>query len=240
MISVSVITINWKYLCIVLRENFMKTPHSILNHNRTNYTKKRLDENSASKNPFDQLGMWLKEALEIDENYANAMVLSTVDINLMPDSRVVLLRDITDDGLTFFTNYNSKKGHDIKNNPTVSALFFWKELERQVRVQGKLEVLPAKQSDEYFESRPYESKVGACISHQSSPVKNRETIDLLFKYAEANLKTKNVIRPKHWGGYLLVPSKFEFWQGGEHRLHDRLQYELDWNKNIWSIQRLMP
>jgi pyridoxamine 5'-phosphate oxidase len=218
----------------------MKNRKSILNSNRISYTKNSLDENLVSKNPFDQFGTWLHDALKIDENYANAMVLSTVDVNLMPDSRVVLLRNMNYDGLTFFTNYNSKKGHDIKTNPTVSALFFWKELERQVRIQGKLQILPAKLSDEYFKSRPFESQVGACISHQSSPVKNRETIDLLYKYASENLKSKNMTRPKHWGGYLLIPSKFEFWQGGEYRLHDRLQYELDWNKNVWSIQRLMP
>jgi pyridoxamine 5'-phosphate oxidase len=218
----------------------MKTTNHVLNLNRTNYNREQLNEDSICKNPFDQFDKWLKEAFQIDEQYANAMVLSTVDINLMPDSRVVLLRNISYDGLTFFTNYNSKKGHDIRTNPTVSALFFWKELERQVRIQGKLEVLPARISDEYFETRPFESKIGACISHQSAPVKNRDAMDLLFKNAMENFKFKNVARPKHWGGYLLIPSKFEFWQGGEHRLHDRLQYELDWNKNVWLIQRLMP
>lgn len=218
----------------------MKNSKSILNSKRISYTKKSLDENSVNKNPFDQFSIWLNEALKADENYANAMVLSTVDINLMPDSRVVLLRNIDYDGLTFFTNYNSKKGHDIRTNPTASVVFFWKELERQVRIQGKLQALSAKLSDEYFKSRPFESQIGACISHQSAPVKSREIIDLLYKYAAESLKSKTVTRPKHWGGYLLIPSKFEFWQGGEHRLHDRLQYELDWNKNVWSIQRLMP
>ena len=133
----------------------MKNSKSILNSKRISYTKKSLDENSVNKNPFDQFSIWLNEALKADENYANAMVLSTVDINLMPDSRVVLLRNIDYDGLTFFTNYNSKKGHDIRTNPTASVVFFWKELERQVRIQGKLQALSAKLSDEYFKSRPF-------------------------------------------------------------------------------------
>ncbi|MEO6904311.1 MAG: pyridoxamine 5'-phosphate oxidase [Bacteroidia bacterium] len=218
----------------------MKTTNDILNKTRTNYKREHLNESTASKNPFDQFDKWLIDALEVDKDYANAMVLSTVDINLMPDSRVVLLRNISDDGLTFFTHYNSKKGHDIKTNPTASVLFFWKELERQVRIQGKLELLPATVSDEYFDSRPFESKVGACISHQSAPIENRGILDLAFKNGLENFKSIHVTRPKQWGGYLLVPAKFEFWQGGEHRLHDRLQYELDWNKHIWSMQRLMP
>jgi pyridoxamine 5'-phosphate oxidase len=214
--------------------------NSSLNHNRKNYMHGSLDEKSIDKNPFDQFDHWLNEAFEVDKSYANAMVLSTVDVNLMPDSRVVLLRNISNGGLTFFTNYNSKKGHDIRTNPTASVLFFWKELERQVRIQGKLEFLPHKISDNYFESRPFESKVGACISDQSSPVKGRNVIDNLFKKALKGFQSHKVTRPKHWGGYVLIPSKFEFWQGRSDRLHDRLQYELDWNKKTWSIQRLMP
>jgi pyridoxamine 5'-phosphate oxidase len=213
---------------------------SVWNANRLEYKQNVLHESSVEKNPFDQFNNWLREAFELDKNYANAMVLSTVDVNLMPDSRVVLLRDISNEGLTFFTNYNSKKGHDIKINPTASVLFFWKEQERQVRIQGKLHLLPQHNSDEYFESRPFESQVGACVSNQSEPVKNRRALDALFKKAIKNFKSHKISRPKHWGGYMLVPSKFEFWQGRSNRLHDRLQYDLDWNKKVWNIQRLMP
>ena len=214
--------------------------NGILASNRKDFKVGVLNEKTVKRNPFDQFDLWLKEAFEVDKDYANAMVLSTVDINLMPDSRVVLLKNIDYNGLTFFTNYNSKKGHDIKMNPTAAVLFFWKELQRQVRIQGRLEALPIEISDDYFESRPFESKVGACISNQSEPVKGRKVVDSLFQKALKDLKSKKVMRPKHWGGYILIPSKFEFWQGRSDRLHDRLQFELDWNKEKWSIQRLMP
>lgn len=214
--------------------------NSVLNSNRNDFNRGYLDEKSAEKNPFDQFDKWLSEAFKVDKDYANAMVLSTVDVNLMADSRVVLLRNISYGGLTFFTNYNSQKGHEIKINPTGSLLFFWKELQRQIRIQGRIEVLPAEISDEYFETRPFESKVGAHISNQSAPVQSRGEIDELFKNELKVYGSGKVPRPKHWGGYVLVPSKFEFWQGRSDRLHDRLQYELDWNKDVWSIQRLMP
>jgi pyridoxamine 5'-phosphate oxidase len=213
--------------------------NSLLSFNRTNFKKGSFDEKSADKNPFDQFDSWLNEAFDIDKDYANAMVLSTVDADLMPDSRVVLLRNVSSGGFTFFTNYHSKKGKDINTNPNASLLFFWKELERQVRIQGKLEFLPSIISDNYFESRPFESKVGAQISDQSAVVKNRNVIDKLFNNALQVYESQEVPRPKHWGGYVLIPSRFEFWQGRSNRLHDRLQYILD-NKGEWVIQRLMP
>jgi pyridoxamine 5'-phosphate oxidase len=166
------------------------------------------------------------------------MILSTVDKNLMPDSRVVLLRNVSLGGLTFYTNYESKKGQDISKNSNASVLFFWKELERQVRIQGRLSILPAKISDNNFESRPFESKVGACISTQSSVVKSRRTIDKLYENALKDYESQEVPRPEHWGGYVLIPITFEFWQGRSNRLHDRVQYVL--NDGKWSIQRLMP
>lgn len=214
--------------------------NSLLNSNRNSFTKGAFGERSANKNPFLQFDSWFNDAFEIDENYANAMVLSTIDANLMPDSRVVLLRNVSSGGFTFFTNYHSKKGNDISFNPNASLLFFWKELERQVRIQGRLEFLPAQISDQYFNSRPFESKVGACISDQSVAVKGRKVIDTLFKNALVNFQKKKIPRPKHWGGYVLIPSKFEFWQGRSNRLHDRLQYEYDQRTEKWSINRLMP
>lgn len=214
--------------------------NTLLDFNRTNFTKGNFEEKSADKNPFCQFNNWLSEAFEIDKDYANAMVLSTVDDDLMPDSRVVLLRNVSSGGFTFFTNYQSKKGKDINKNPNASLLFFWKELERQVRIQGTLALLPAEISDNYFESRPFESKVGAQVSNQSSIVENRNVIDNLYEKALKNFEMKTVPRPEYWGGYVLIPSKFEFWQGRSNRLHDRLEYILDKNKNDWSIQRLMP
>lgn len=214
--------------------------NSVLTNNRSHYKLRTLNEKSLKKNPFDQFDQWLMEAFEVDKDYANSMILSTVDVNLMPDSRVVLLRNISYGGLTFFTNYNSKKGHDIKTNPMGALLFFWKELQRQVRIQGKLQFLPPTISDDYFESRPFESKVSASISNQSAFVKSRKVLETLFNNALKSFQSHKVTRPKHWGGYVLIPTKFEFWQGRNDRLHDRLQYELDWNKEKWAIQRLMP
>jgi pyridoxamine 5'-phosphate oxidase len=214
--------------------------NALLCSNRKSYKIGWLDENSADKNPFQQFDKWLKEALISDPDYANSMVLSTVNSENMPDSRIVLLKNVSHGGFTFYTNYNSKKGKDLKNNPHASLLFFWKEEERQVRIQGTIEVVPDYMSEHYFDSRPFESKVGACISDQSSPVKSREYMEELFieqlnKYAD-----KKINRPASWGGYLLVPSKFEFWQGRDNRLHDRIQYEKESGKEEWSIKRLMP
>lgn len=214
--------------------------NSLLNSNRKSFKKSTLDESLANKNPFDLFDHWLQQAFDVDNDYANAMILSTVDENMMPDSRVVLLRNVSSGGLTFFTNYASKKGQDIDKNSNASVLFFWKEMERQVRIQGRLNFLPPEISDEYFESRPFESKVGATVSKQSAVVKNREIIDKLFKNALKKFELKNVPRPKNWGGYVLIPTKFEFWQGRNDRLHDRVQYVLDKNKEKWTIQRLMP
>ncbi|MCC6373168.1 MAG: pyridoxamine 5'-phosphate oxidase [Bacteroidia bacterium] len=206
---------------------------------RTDYQKGFLTEETVLENPFHQFEAWLSEAFDTGNDYANAMVLSTVDAHQMPDSRVVLLRNISYGGLTFYTNYKSKKASDIKTNHNASILFFWPDMERQVRIEGAIEVLPVKESDDYFESRPFESKVGAWVSHQSQVLKSLADLETSYEHELQKYAGKKVPRPAHWGGYVLVPQKFEFWQGRASRLHDRIQYRKA-SETKWTIERLMP
>ena len=214
--------------------------HPILNDIRKDYDRGILSEDSCSKNPFVLFEQWLNEALLVDGHYANAMSLSTVDAENMPDSRIVLLRNISYGGFTFFTNYNSVKARQINGNPKACLLFFWKELERQVRIQGEIRFLPPFESDTYFNSRPFESKVGAWASQQSEGIESRLALDQRFESELKNYKDNNVPRPPYWGGYVLLPSKFEFWQGRTSRLHDRVQYTYKNLSKAWKMERLMP
>lgn len=212
----------------------------VLVKTREDYNKNVLLEEDCSDNPFDQFEAWLIAAMEKDSTYANAMTLSTVMPSGMPDSRIVLLRNISYGGFTFFTNYKSGKGKQIESNSQASILFFWKELERQVKVQGNIRFLPVQESDDYFKSRPFESQVGAWASKQSQVVKDRQTLDEAYKKELDNYAGKAVPRPKHWGGYVLLPTLFEFWQGRSGRLHDRIRYTSQGNNKGWLVQRLMP
>lgn len=213
--------------------------NNTLNSIRKDYQKGFLTEEIILDNPFHHFESWLSEAFDKGNDYANAMVLSTTGKNNVPDSRVVLLRNISYGGFTFYTNYYSKKANDITENNNASLLFFWPDMERQVRVEGVTGFLPAKESDDYFESRPFESKVGAWVSHQSRELKNRQDLEDAYETELKKYPDKKVPRPAHWGGYVLIPSKFEFWQGRASRLHDRLQYSRV-NANEWKIIRLMP
>lgn len=207
---------------------------------RKEYEQGVLSKETVLDNPFHQFEAWLDESLDKGNHHANAMVLSTVDKDLMPDSRVVLLRNISYGGFTFYTNYKSKKAKDLAQNKKACLLFFWPESERQVRVEGEIELLPAHESDQYFNSRPFESQVGAWASTQSQVIKSRSELEMNFEKELENYKGKTVPRPPHWGGYVLIPSKFEFWQGRSSRLHDRIQFTLNKEKNNWTIDRLMP
>ncbi len=213
---------------------------SILKTIRKDYSRGELLESEISKNPMSEFEIWLDLAFKSGNDHANAMTLSTCDKINMPDSRIVLLRDISFGGFTFFTNYGSKKGKDIDVNSNASLLFFWPELERQIRIQGNVKFLPTKESDAYFESRPFESKVGALISSQSSVVNSRKEMEILFQNEFKNRKNTNIQRPDNWGGYVLVPRSFEFWQGRANRLHDRIRYTLNGSDKSWLIERLMP
>jgi len=205
---------------------------------RLNYKKSAIDFKNLEDNPISFFLKWFDDALKVNKDEANACVLSTVSVENKPSSRVVLLKSVNEKGFTFFTNYKSNKSLDIQDNPNVSLNFYWPELERQVRITGVAEQISPKDSDEYFKNRPRESQMGAWLSHQSTSIGlYYNFIDTLNKL-ESTFKGKDVERPLHWGGYCIIPSKIEFWQGRPSRLHDRLLYELD--ENVWNKKRLAP
>jgi pyridoxamine 5'-phosphate oxidase len=205
---------------------------------RLNYKKSSIDFKNLEDNPISFFLKWFDDALKVNKDEANACVLSTVSLENKPSSRVVLLKSVNEKGFTFFTNYKSDKSLDIQNNPNVSLNFYWPELERQVRITGIAEQISPKDSDEYFKNRPRESQMGAWLSHQSTSIGlYYDFMDTLNKL-ESTFKGKDIERPLHWGGYCVIPSKIEFWQGRPSRLHDRLLYEFD--ENIWNKKRLAP
>lgn len=205
---------------------------------RTNYQKYELTEQSVEKNPYQQLTLWLKDAISVKTPDPTAMVLSTIDTDGNPDSRVVLLKEITQEGLIFFTNYHSKKGQQISMQPQVSAVFFWPETERQVRIKGKAEVIPEKDSEQYFLSRPLESQLGAWASPQSQIIESRQVLDENYIRYQEYFQQNEMKKPPHWGGFLIRPEYFEFWQGRSNRLHDRIEFQH--SENDWKIRRLAP
>ena len=217
----------------------MSIEHKEIAAIREDYVKSSLSESDVQKNPIEQFQKWFDEAMSSQVTEPTAMVVSTVAENGYPSSRVVLLKDIKAEGLSFFTNYNSRKGQEIIQNPHVSALFFWPELQRQVRFEAEVEKLPKADSDEYFSIRPRGSQIGAIASPQSAIIPNRETLEK--RVAEVEKEMENITevpRPEFWGGFLLKPVRVEFWQGRGSRLHDRIVYIKD-NGN-WTINRLAP
>ena len=207
---------------------------------RKDYMLKSFNESAAATNPFDQFTIWWDEAMAAEIIEVNAMTLATASVDAKPSARIVLLKDFTKEGFIFFTNYESAKGQDISTNQYVALLFFWKELERQIRVEGIAKKISAADSDAYFKSRPGGSKIGAWASPQSEVIPNRAFLeknieDLTSKYPDDNL----VPRPEHWGGYIVQPNLIEFWQGRTSRLHDRIQYSLIENGE-WKRERLAP
>jgi pyridoxamine 5'-phosphate oxidase len=209
-----------------------------LNEIRKEYTYSQLEIDNLDINPIVQFRYWLNDALKANVSEPTAMVLSTVGNEGIPSSRVVLLKNLDHDGFTFFSNYESRKGIQISQNPNASLLFFWPQVERQVRIEGRVAKTPRHISDEYFQSRPEGSKIGAWSSPQSRIVPSREYLDNLQKDYLQLFKSKMLERPENWGGYKLFPTTIEFWQGRENRLHDRFEYKM--NGNIWEIHRLAP
>ncbi len=205
---------------------------------RRDWSLKELDESNVSKNPFDQFSTWMKEAIEAQILDPNAMTLATADKNGIPSARVVLLKSIDEEGLVFFTNYESKKSKDLLENPNASVVFFWKELERQLRVAGAVEKISKKESEEYFKTRPYESKLGAWASKQSSEIPGRKSLEEKFSEMKNKFGENDIPLPDFWGGFRLMPKEFEFWQGRVNRLHDRIAYIKENEK--WKIVRLAP
>lgn len=207
---------------------------------RISYSKSTLLENEVSKNPFDFFKKWFDEAITAEVYETNAMALSTVDKYGMPHSRIVLLKSVEENGFVFFTNYNSHKGKNIEENSNVALLFFWKELERQVRIEGSVAKISSTDSENYFYSRPIESQLGAIASHQSEKIESREKLEAQYNLAQENYtKSNKISMPNHWGGYIVEPVSIEFWQGRESRLHDRILYAKNEN-NGWEICRLQP
>lgn len=205
---------------------------------RTEYRKSSLDESQVLPNPMDQFSVWFDQALQAGITEPSAMILSTVSNSSEPSSRVVLLKGI-DNGFLFFTNYESRKGTDLATNPKVALLFFWSELERQVRIQGLVEKLTENESAEYFASRPRESQIGAWSSRQSSVVNSRDELDDVFRKQHEEFAGGDVPKPPFWGGFRVLPHLIEFWQGRSSRMHDRLQYRISAD-STWMIERLSP
>jgi pyridoxamine 5'-phosphate oxidase len=205
---------------------------------RTNYQKFELTEQNISKNPLNQMSLWLHEAIESKSPEPTAMVLSTVDEEGNPDSRVVLLKEISDSGLIFFTNFNSKKGKQIATNQHISAVFLWHKLERQVRIKGKAEKISTEESESYFKSRPIESQLGAWASPQSQIIETRQILDENYAHYQQLYENQEIVKPPHWGGFIIRPEYFEFWQGRSNRLHDRIEFCL--SDQSWIMHRLAP
>jgi pyridoxamine 5'-phosphate oxidase len=205
---------------------------------RRDYQMASLDEAATSANPMDQFTHWWEDATISNIDEVNAFVLSTVDANRAPASRVVLLKGYTPEGFIFFTNYDSNKGKEITANPNVAMNFFWKELERQVRITGTIKKISAEESAEYFHSRPLGSQVGAWASPQSQVIPNRDFLEKNFTEQTEKYKEGNVPLPPHWGGYIVHPTQVEFWQGRSSRLHDRIRYSFE--NHQWTKVRLAP
>ncbi len=216
----------------------MEDLKNYINTLRHDFSKQTLDESDVNKNPFLQFEKWFKEAVDSKVNEPNAMTVATVSQAGQPSARIVLLRNFNEKGFVFYTNYTSRKGENIADNPKAALLFFWPELERQVRIEGILTKQTAEESDRYFNSRPRTSKLGAWTSEQSKVIAGREILDQEYKKLSEKYPGEEVPRPDYWGGYVLSPYTMEFWQGRPSRLHDRILYTLE--NNNWKINRLAP
>ena len=204
---------------------------------RVEYKSKPLNYNNLLPNPIHQLKLWLNDAIDLNIKDANAVILSTFDKLYGVQSRVVLIKEITKLGLVFYTNYNSVKASQILNNNNVSLCFFWSKMERQIRINGIVEKTSVETSDNYWNSRPLNSRISALFSKQSSEVDKNYDLEKEFELFKNNFKDKVVKRPNNWGGYIVIPNKIEFWSGRNSRQHDRFVYKK--NKD-WSVKRLFP
>jgi pyridoxamine 5'-phosphate oxidase len=204
---------------------------------RKDYTQAGLEQGDPS--PFKQFELWFNQALAADLLEPNAMTLATVTSEGKPDARIVLLKGFDDRGFVFYTNYRSHKGQELAVNPHAALVFLWGDLERQVRVVGRVEKATDLEADTYFQSRPLGSRLGAWASTQSEVIANREFLEARMAALEKEYEGKKIPRPDHWGGFRVVPTELEFWQGRPSRLHDRLRYRLQEN-GVWEIDRLAP
>lgn len=206
---------------------------------REDYRLKSLDFTHVTTHPFPQFETWFQEAITAQILEPNAMILATV-ANSKPSARVVLLKGLTTEGFVFFTNYTSRKGVELAENPNAALCFNWLDLQRQVRIEGVVEKISEAESDAYFNSRPFSSRIGAWASPQSQIIPNRSILEEnVVKLTQKYENTEGVPRPEHWGGYILLPTLIEFWQGRSSRLHDRIRYEKT-DKGDWEMVRLAP
>jgi len=211
-----------------------------LSNYRKNYKKGELTKNTVPENPMELFQKWFHFVDQLDTvDEANAMTIATIGLDGFPKSRVVLLKQFTYEGFIFYTNYNSEKGKAIANNNKVCLSFFWHVAERQIIIKGSAEKIAENLSDGYFESRPRGSQLGALVSNQSQPIVNRAVLEDQLKQLEKKHEGVEIPRPDFWGGFIVKPIEFEFWQGRTNRLHDRIRYQLQDDYN-WTIERLSP
>jgi len=206
---------------------------------RKEYQMQSLLESDVAQHPIAQFEKWWNQAIESHIEEVNAMTLATVGEQGMPSARIVLLKGFDADGFTFFTNYESRKGKELEKHPQACLVFFWKELERQIRIEGIVSKIDAAASDVYFNSRPTQSKIGAWTSPQSEEIASRSVLEEKYQKMEASFENQTIQRPPFWGGFQLKPNKIEYWQGREGRLHDRIQYKQT-EDGAWNISRLAP
>lgn len=210
-----------------------------LEHIRREYSTRALGRSDMPANPLDLLGQWLGEAIKLEVNEPTAMLVATATKDAKPSMRTVLLKEVLEGKLIFYSNYESRKGKQIEENPQVACSFLWHELERQIHVEGTIRRVSEAESDAYFAVRPYKSRVGARVSPQSRPIPNREYIMALFAAESLKFIGREVPRPEYWGGWAVTPCRIEFWQGRDSRLHDRFVYELQ-GDGSWTLERVAP
>ncbi|HET8834819.1 MAG TPA: pyridoxamine 5'-phosphate oxidase [Gemmatimonadales bacterium] len=207
---------------------------------RRDYARARLDEADVSHDPFVEFARWFAEAQDAKVPDPNAMTLATSTSDGHPSARIVLLKGVDPQGFVFFTDYRSRKGGELEANPRAALVFWWGELERQVRITGGVSLVSREESERYFRSRPLGSRIGAWASHQSRVIPSRGTLDGDVRQVEARFPDGDVPLPPHWGGFRVVPDTIEFWQGRESRLHDRIRYVREVGRHGWRIERLSP
>ena len=206
---------------------------------RKDYQLQGLSETDADRNPFKQFQVWFDQALAAQLPEPNAMTVATVTKSGKPRARIVLLKNFDERGFVFYTNYHSHKGQELADNPQAAIAFWWAELERQVRIEGRVLKVSDRESDEYFHSRPFNSRLGAWASEQSQVIESREVLEQRLQDLKTKYENQDIPRPPHWGGFRVIPTAIEFWQGRPSRLHDRLLYSL-LDDGSWQIERLSP